>query len=67
MVKFIKTTTRDNVISYVNIDKIMLIEPQKGDGTNKFATTYRITLIDGTYTDRITLDKEILRELHIEE
>ena len=66
MVKFIKTTTRDNTIQYINVDKISLIEPQKGDGTNKFTTTYRIVLEDGTYQDKLTLDKDILRDLHIE-
>lgn len=66
MVKFIKTTTRDNTIQYINADKISLIEPQKGDGTNKFTTTYRIVLEDGTYQDKLTLDKDILRDLHIE-
>lgn len=66
MVKFIKTTTKDNDIQYVNVDKVLLISPIKGDGTNKFVTTYRIVLEDGTYQDKLTLDKDTLRDLHIE-
>lgn len=67
MAKFIKTTTRDNDIQYINVDKISLIEPHKGDGTNKFTTTYRITLDDGTYQDKIIIDKDTLHDLHIED
>lgn len=66
MAKFIKTTTCDNDIQYINVDKISLIEPRKGDGTNKFATTYRITLDDGSYQDKVTIDKDTLHDLHIE-
>lgn len=66
MAKFIKTTTRDKDIQYVNVDKISLIEPHKGDWTNKFATTYRITLDDGSYQDKVIIDKDTLRDLHIE-
>ena len=66
MAKFIKTTTRDNDVQYINVDKISLIEPHKGDGTNKFATTYRITLDDGSYEDKVIIDKDTLRDLHIE-
>lgn len=64
MAKFIKTITRDNDIQYINVDKISLIEPHKGD---EFITTYRITLDDGTYQDKVTIDKDTLHDLYIED
>ena len=66
MAKFIKTTTCDNDIQYSKVHIISLIEPRKGDGTNNFATTYRITLDDGSYQDNVTIDKDTLHDLHIE-
>ena len=65
MVKFIKTTTKDNDVQYVNVDKVLLISPIKGDGSNKFSTTYRIVLEDGTYQDKLTIEKDIIKELHL--